>query len=252
MCQARFEVRTCSHFTVFNTNIVNHMTVNQMTVYSHSQVSEINQRPGWSVSLGRLEWRVELIASGCTTNRLQVKRHTLEEICNRLGINSSFMEAVSVPSIWSKQSCGSFHRLEPDDNRRALGIFWSACCGSELIFIDGFYHYFENWELGPLHLWVVAGYLTWELTPKISRWFSYDPFSRSTTYLLIDCPERSKEIIERKAQTKERDFLLQPLAIDYLIAEECASWREVYINTRWKKVFDWVSSSGNEDEYECS
>jgi hypothetical protein len=37
-------------------------------------------------------------------------------------------------------------------------------------------------------------------------------------------------------------FLFRPLAIDFLVAEECASWREKFINDRWKEVFDWVNT----------
>jgi hypothetical protein len=47
--------------------------------------------------------------------------------------------------------------------------------------------------------------------------------------------------IKRIAYSDASPFLFRPLAIDFLVAEECASWREVFINDRWKKVFDWVS-----------
>jgi hypothetical protein len=66
------------------------------------------------------------MVTGCTTNRLRVRNKTLQELCIRLGINTAFMEAVSIPSIWSKQSCGSFHRYGENDKRHALGMFKQA------------------------------------------------------------------------------------------------------------------------------
>lgn len=150
---------------------------------------------------------------GCTTKRVRVTRDTLEKITIQLGIATSFLEAILIPSIWSKQSCGSFHRYDAAGEIRAL---------------DGFYHYFENWDLGPLHLW-----------------FNYDIISQSTTYLLVDCPEAVKERIKSKARSHEREFLFRPFAVDFLVAEECASWREKFINNRWEKLFDWHERSGN-------
>ncbi|KAH9208892.1 hypothetical protein DL95DRAFT_414357 [Leptodontidium sp. 2 PMI_412] len=47
------------------------------------------------------------------------------------------------------------------------------------------------------------------------------------------------------ARSQEKDFLFQPLAIDFLVAEECALWREVFINKRWNELFHWNELSGN-------
>ncbi|KAH7309271.1 hypothetical protein BKA65DRAFT_170849 [Rhexocercosporidium sp. MPI-PUGE-AT-0058] len=137
----------------------------------------------------------------------------LESLCVRLGISSAFLEAVLIPSVWSKQSGASCHRYDAAGEVQAL---------------DGFYHYFENWDLGPLHLW-----------------FCYKTLTSSTTYVLIDCPGTVQERIRNMARSQEKDFLFQPLAIDFLVAEECALWREVFINERWNELFHWNELSGN-------
>ncbi|KAH6714813.1 hypothetical protein BKA61DRAFT_734198 [Leptodontidium sp. MPI-SDFR-AT-0119] len=160
---------------------------------------------------------------GCTTKRIRVTQNILESLCVRLGISSAFLEAVLIPSVWSKQSGASCHRYDAAGGVQAL---------------DGFYHYFENWDLGPLHLW-----------------FRYNTLTSSTTYVLIDqytiantvidCPGPVQERIGDMARSQEKDFLFQPLAIDFLVAEECALWREVFINKRWNELFHWNELSGN-------
>lgn len=83
--------------------------------------------------------------------------------------------------------------------------------------IDGFYHYFNEWDLGPLH-----------------TWFSYNVKSKCTTYLLFDCPQKVKD------KLTAGDFLPQPQIVDLLLAEECALWRETLINEHYQQIFNWV------------
>jgi hypothetical protein len=167
------------------------------------------------------------MAIGCTTKRLRVKPNTLENIASRLGICSAFLEAVLVPSIWSKQSGATYWRYDGEGSAISLGkiVLRLAILNADGT-SDGFYHYFENWDLGPLHVW-----------------FSYNVLTCSTTYVLVDCCDAVKENIKKKARSWETRFLFQPLALDFLIAEECASWREVFINERWKELFQWVSAT---------
>lgn len=150
---------------------------------------------------------------GCTTKRIRVTQNILESLCVQLGISSAFLEAVLIPSVWSKQSGASCHRYDAAGEVQALA---------------GFYHYFEHWDLGPLHLW-----------------FRYNTLTSSTTYVLIDCPGTVQERIRNMARSQEKDILFQPLAIDFLVAEECALWREVFINERWNELFHWNELSGN-------
>jgi hypothetical protein len=81
----------------------------------------------------------------------------------------------------------------------------------------GFYHYFNEWHLGPLH-----------------TWFSYNVKTKCTTYLLFDCPQSVK------GKLFAGDFLPHPLAVDLLLAEECAVWRESLINMHYQQIFNWV------------
>jgi hypothetical protein len=57
--------------------------------------------------------------------------------------------------------------------------------------------------------------------------------------LIIDCPSNVKARIV--ANANEPIFLSQPFAIDLLIVEECALWRETFINQHYDQIFDWVS-----------
>jgi hypothetical protein len=92
-------------------------------------------------------------------------------------------------------------------------------CNSTLTCLDGFYHYFNEWHLGPLH-----------------TWFRYNVKSKSTTYFLFDCPEKIKE------RLAAGDFPPDPLAVDLMLAEECALWREKLINKHYQQIFNWVRS----------
>ena len=93
----------------------------------------------------------------------------------------------------------------------------------KLIIQDGFYHYFNEWDLGPLH-----------------TWFSYNLASKITTYVLVDCPERVKETIVSSVKNDLGSFIHRPFAIDILIAEQCALWREDFIQKHYIEIFDWV------------
>ena len=152
---------------------------------------------------------------------MQVSAQTLESICNQLSVPLTFLDAVLKPSIWSKQSGGSFHRFNDEEELEAIGISSVKTQGIKLTYLDGFYHYFNEWHLGPLH-----------------TWFSYNVKSKCTTYLLFDCPLNVKDKII--ASAINRGFFSQPLAIDLLIAEECANWRELFINDHYNQIFDWV------------
>jgi hypothetical protein len=86
-----------------------------------------------------------------------------------------------------------------------------------LTVLGGFYHYFNEWHLGPLH-----------------TWFQYQVQTKCTTYLLFNCP------LEVKDKLIAGDFLPQPLIVDLLLAEECARWRETFIDERYMEIFNWV------------
>jgi hypothetical protein len=57
--------------------------------------------------------------------------------------------------------------------------------------------------------------------------------------LIIDCPPNVKARIITNANDPR--LLSQPLAIDLLVVEECALWRETFINEHYNQIFDWVS-----------
>lgn len=123
--------------------------------------------------------------------------------CWTLAFGPSNLEALStftIATAMSKLSVGNF-----------------IVCNSTLTCLDGFYHYFNEWNLGPLH-----------------TWFSYNVKSKSTTYLLFDCPEKIKE------RLTAGDFLPDPFAVDLLLVEECALWREKLINMHYQQIFNWV------------
>lgn len=139
---------------------------------------------------------------GCTTNRVEITKSTLLALCIQLRVSLNFLDGVLKPSIWSKQSGGCFHVYDDQDQVEA---------------INGFYHYFNEWHLGPLH-----------------TWFTYNIKTKCTTYLLFDCPQSVK------AKLLAGDFLSHPLIVDVLLAEECALWREALIDKRYKEIFNWV------------
>ncbi|PMD17777.1 hypothetical protein NA56DRAFT_265976 [Hyaloscypha hepaticicola] len=127
-----------------------------------------------------------------------------------LAFGPSNLEALStftIATAMSKLSVGNF-----------------IVCNSTLTCLDGFYHYFNEWNLGPLH-----------------TWFSYNVKSKSTTYLLFDCPEKIKE------RLTAGDFLPDPFAVDLLLAEECALWREKLINMHYQQIFNWHENTGAMD-----
>jgi len=160
---------------------------------------------------------------GCTSTNLQLTRSTLEELCTQFGISWDFRDAVLNPSIWSKQSGGSFRRYNAEEEVEAIGSQTTHLDGYRLTNVDGFYSYFNEWDLGPLHVW-----------------FSYDVRSRSTTYFLVDCPESVKERIVASDCARCNCTLYRPLQIDLLIVEQCADWREKFIEKHYKQIFEWV------------
>lgn len=62
-----------------------------------------------------------LTISGCTSTNLQLTKGTLEELCTQFGISWDFPDAVFNPSIWSKQSGGSFRRYNAEEEVEAIG-----------------------------------------------------------------------------------------------------------------------------------
>jgi hypothetical protein len=156
--------------------------------------------------------------TGCTTNQIQITSSTFLSICIQLGVTMNFLDGVLKPSIWSKQSGGSFHNYDADGEVEAISRYLSLADFITVLTIqDGFYHYFNEWHLGSLH-----------------TWFSYNVKSKCTTYLLFDCPQNVKE------KLTAGDFLPQALGVDLLIAEECALWREVFSDEKYKQIFNWV------------
>ncbi len=123
--------------------------------------------------------------------------------CCALAFGPSNLEALSTFTIATAKS------------KLSVRIF--IVCNSTLTCPDGFYHYFNEWNLGPLH-----------------TWFHYGVKSKSSTYLLFDCPQSVKE------RLIAGDFLPDPFAVDLMLAEECASWREELINKHYQQIFNWV------------
>ena len=56
---------------------------------------------------------------------------------------------------------------------------------------------------------------------------------------MVDCSEDVKSILE-SAKDPNTCFLHRPLAIDLMIADQCASWREMLINKHYKEIFIWI------------
>jgi hypothetical protein len=68
--------------------------------------------------------------------------------------------------------------------------------------------------------------------PVAHVWFSHSLLGgRSSTYIITDCPEKSKEIILSYAQEANIQTLLRPLAIDAFLSEECLhEWgQEIFV-----------------------
>lgn len=171
----------------------------------------------WTVRRG-------LIIPGCTTNRLRITDKTLRNISEKFNVPTTFLDGILKPSIWSDQSGASYHCYSAPETSTHIGI-----CGLPVyetllnVTIDGFYHYFNQWDKGPLHVW-----------------FSYNITTKSTTYILVDCPDSVEYQISQRSQDQSDHSLHRPLAIDYLIAEACVLWRKVFINTHWEEIFEWV------------
>lgn len=152
---------------------------------------------------------------GSTTSRLVVTHPTLEQLCIRLGIGLPFLDGLLRPSTWSKQAGISFNRHNEQGEVEA---------------IYGFYHYFDEWDLGPLHCW-----------------YAYNVKSGLTTYFLVDCPENVRRSILADAQDGVDSFIHRPFAIDFLISEACARTREILIEENRRKMFDWQENRSGMD-----
>ena len=76
---------------------------------------------------------------------------------------------------------------------------------------EGYYQYINGWNSneGPSNVW-----------------FSYEVKTRSATYLLVDCPQFSRDDILRRAQDDAHSFIFHPFMIDTILAKEyCWSWQ---------------------------
>ena len=90
---------------------------------------------------------------------------------------------------------------------------------------EGYYQYINGWNSneGPSNVW-----------------FSYEVKTRSATYLLVDCPQFSREYILRRAHDDVHSVILRPLMIDTILAKEYSwSWQTV-IDTHRDELFQWV------------
>ncbi|KAH8586663.1 hypothetical protein B0O99DRAFT_695296 [Bisporella sp. PMI_857] len=164
-------------------------------------------------SLQILFLKSRLDQHGCTTGRLRVTPQALDAICTKIHVSTAFLDGVLRPSIWAKQSGASYHRYDFHGNVEA---------------IDTFYHYFYDWEKGPLHVCA-----------------SYNVKNGNISYFIIDCPPVIKEKIEDRAKNSKDTLLFRPFAIDFLLAKECALWRQVMINKNWLKMYEWHEESPN-------
>lgn len=81
---------------------------------------------------------------------------------------------------------------------------------ADIPFRESFYQFLNGWgNIGPSNVWA-----------------SYDVESGSLTYLLLDCPRRTKADFLRRAQEDPTSLASCPFAIDAFIARECCdSWR---------------------------
>jgi hypothetical protein len=63
----------------------------------------------------------DLNFAGCTSKNLKIEKQTLKDLCVRLGLQTHFIDGVLVPSIWSKQSGGSFRRYNREGEVYRVG-----------------------------------------------------------------------------------------------------------------------------------
>ena len=89
--------------------------------------------------------------------------------------------------------------------------------------IEGHYQYLNGWNVGPSNVW-----------------FSYSVKTRSSTYLLFDCPLQTKDRILRRAHEDVFAMLSCPFAIDMLIVEECCSSWESLVDRFREELLHWV------------
>ena len=88
---------------------------------------------------------------------------------------------------------------------------------------EGYYQYINGWNGGPSNVW-----------------FSYEVKTRSATYLLVDCPQFSRDYILRRAQDDAHSFIFRPFMIDTILAKEyCWSWQTLIDEYR-DELLQWV------------
>ena len=93
---------------------------------------------------------------------------------------------------------------------------------------EGYYEYINQWNAYPSNVW-----------------FSYEAKKRSATYLLVDCPQFSRDHILRRAQDDTRSLLFRPFMIDTILAKEyCWSW-QTFIDNYRAELLQWVGLSLN-------
>ena len=93
---------------------------------------------------------------------------------------------------------------------------------------EGYYGYINGWQGGPSNVW-----------------FSYELKTRSATYLLVDCPQFSRDYILRRAQDDARSLIFRPFMIDTILAKEyCWSWQAL-IDAYRDELLRWVGLSLN-------
>ena len=91
---------------------------------------------------------------------------------------------------------------------------------------EGYYQYINGWNGGPSNVW-----------------FSYEVKTRSATYLLVDCPQFSRDYILRRAQDDARSLIFRPFMIDTILAKEyCWSWQTL-IDIYRDELLQWVGLS---------
>jgi len=82
------------------------------------------------------------------------------------------------------------------------------------------------------------------VSPVAHVWFSHSLIEdKSSTYIIHDCPEKSKEIILSYSQAATTQTLLRPLAIDTILSEQCLhEWgQEIFVPR--KDLIEYESSS---------
>ncbi|KAI4104313.1 MAG: hypothetical protein LQ339_003932 [Xanthoria mediterranea] len=151
------------------------------------------------------------IESSFSTNNIQVRLDTLRRLSTCFKISPLFLESVLHPSPWAKPGRACF--LLGQDEQRPLSI---EC--------------FDRMLNG----WNVPSYI----------WLSHALETGSSTYLLVDCPERVKSYIVRRAHDDAVMLASCPFTVEALMARECCdSWRRAVDFLRGQ-LLHWEDSGG--------